>query len=164
MSTPRRGVRRPQSPRPPGSPDPAGEPKPAVPPGSSTVQPPAPGAAQRPVTVSLWLRVVEWVAWILLWAFAVGAGLAFGKITFSKVLFIAIMLAITVVPWLRWVRPGSVRHLPPDRVAILQGSLAIFVALIYVLSGVYLWALGGVVVELALALLILVRAPRAPRT
>jgi hypothetical protein len=163
-------VRRPQSPRPAGSPQsagdpkPAGEAKPAVPTGAPPVQPAAPDAAQRPVAVSLWLRVVEWVAWILLWAFAVGAGLAFGKITFSKVLFVAIMLAITVVPWLRWVRPGSVRHLPPDRVAILQGSLAIFVALVYVLSGVYVWGLVGVVVELGLALLILVRAPRAPQT
>ncbi len=162
MSTPRRGIRRPQSQRPPATQRPAGQTQPPAPPApqdGSTVRPPASAAGQP--SVRLWLRVLEWVAWILLWVSALGAGYAFGKITVAKVLFMAIMLAITGLPWLRWVRADSVRHLPPDRVAMVQGSLAIFVGLVFVLSGAWRWALAVVVVQLALALVILIKAPRS---
>lgn len=158
MSTPRRGVRRPQSQTPPAAQRPAGESRPAAPPAA----PRAP--RQAPVAVApqarLWVRVLTWFAWILLWLSAAGAGYTFGKITLSKVLFIAIMLAITVLPWMRYVRTDSVRHLTRDRIAMLQGSLAIFVGLVYVLSAAYLLAVAVVVVQLALAVVILMRSPR----
>lgn len=112
-----------------------------------------------------WLRVLEWGAWIALWVSAVGAGYFLGRIDIAKALFIAIMLAITVLPWLRWVRPGSAARLAPSRIAGLQGALAIFVALVLALSGTYVWALAVLVVELPLAMLILVKTPRpGPQT
>lgn len=121
---------------------------------------PATPAAGDQRHVPSWVHVIEWGAWILLWISAVGAGYFLGKIDIAKALFIAIMLAITVLPWLRWVRRGSSLRLAPSRIAMVHGVLAIFVGLVLALSGTYWWALPLVVVQLALAMVILVKADR----
>ena len=157
-SQPQRG---PASARPPGGPPPAARP----------VKPEHAAAAVSPAAtrgaggVTWWVLLVEWVAWIVLWISALGAGYFLGKIDVAKALFMSIMLAITVLPWLRWVRRGSSFRLAPSRIAMLQGTLAIFVAVVLALSGTYWWALSVIVVELALALVILIKAERpAPQT
>lgn len=96
----------------------------------------------------------------MLWISALGAGYFLGRIDIAKALFMCVMLAITVLPWLWWVRRGSRLRLAPSRIAMLQGVLAIFVALVLTLSGTYWWALPLVVVELAASVLILVKSGR----
>lgn len=165
MSTPRRGVRRPQ---PQGRPAPqrsAEEPPQPVAPDGATVRPGPPvtkagGTPAAAPRARLWVRLLSWFSWIVLWATALGAGFLFGKITLSKVFFMAIMLAVTVLPWLRWVREDAPRHLTRDRIAMLQGSLAIFVGLVFALSGAYFLGLGAVVVNMLLAAVVLIRSPR----
>ena len=131
---------------------------------------PEPGAPVSPAArgeggVAWWVLLVEWIAWVVLWISALGAGYFLGKIDVAKALFMSIMLAITVLPWLRWVRRGSSFRLAPSRIAMLQGTLAIFVAVVLALSGTYWWALSVIVVELGLALVILIKAERpAPQT
>lgn len=131
-----------------------------VPPERVTVAPVTPAASRAQNGAPRWLVVLDWGAWIALWVSAVGAGYFLGRIDVAKALFIAILLAITVLPWLRWVRLGSTARLVPSRIAGLQGALAILVALVLALSGTYVWALAVLVVELPLAMLILIKTPR----
>lgn len=139
MSTPRRGPRR-------GQPERRG---------AAT----APAGGQE-VLARRWPVVLEWAAWIVLWIAAIGAGYFLGRIDVAKALFMTVMLAVTVLPWLRWVRRGGQFRLAPSRVAMLQGVLAIFVGLVLALSDTYWLALPVVVVELALAMVLLVKADR----
>lgn len=157
MSTPRRGIRRVQSQRRPGTVPPASRPKP---PPQARVARATPVFVPEEPAPALWLQVLEWASWIVIWVFAIAAGWFLGKIQFSKVLFIGIMLAVTILPWLSWVRRGSTKRLAPPLIAGLQGGLAFFVALVLTLSGTYIWAAAAVVIELPLAVLVLAKTPR----
>lgn len=122
-----------------------------------------PGATRSGTSAQWWVLALDWAAWIGLWISALGAGWFFGKIDIAKALFMAVMLAITVLPWLRWVRRGSALRLAPSRIAMVHGVLAIFVGLVLALSATYWWALAVVVLELAAAMVLLVTSDHPTR-
>ncbi|MGH7911570.1 MAG: hypothetical protein ACREQM_05425, partial [Candidatus Dormibacteraceae bacterium] len=108
--------------------------------------------------------VLVWAAWIAMWVSAVAAGLYLGAFELAQALFAAVLLAVTALPWLYWVRPGARRRVAASRQTTWQGLLAILVAAVLALSGHYVWAIPFVVGELAVGVLyLIVSAPRPAR-
>lgn len=167
MSTPRRGVRRSAPQRRPPAARPASEaPRPPRPQPAAAAAAATPSVAAAPgpqqEALGLGWRILEWAGWVVLWISAVGAGYLLGKIDVAKALFVAILLAVTVLPWLRWGRPGGPRRLPSSRRAMLQSGLSLLVAFCLVLTGTWIWALALVVIELASTTLNVVLHARHP--
>lgn len=143
------------------SPRPAGpEPAPAAPAAAavSTENP-------QEETLSRRWQVIEWAGWIVLWMSAAGAGFFLGRIVIAKVVFMAFLLALTVLPWLRWIRPGSRYRIITTHRAMMQGGLAVFLAFVLLLSGTYVWAVALVVLEMGATIVnVVLHAPRPAQT
>ncbi|MGH7921428.1 MAG: hypothetical protein ACREQM_16005 [Candidatus Dormibacteraceae bacterium] len=110
------------------------------------------------------VELLVWAAWIAMWVSAVAAGYYLGGFDLAKALFAVVLLAVTGLPWLYWVRPGAKHRGSRSRQTTWQGLLAILVAAVLALSGHYVWAIPFLVGELAVGVLyLIVSAPRRAR-